>query len=160
MSYKYYVLYSGVIKAKTELNAHHKPYKRFGTPLSNMVLSQLRSNRKPSGSRYKNVRSKKLSEKGMNPVFTKLEPLKTRSIKGRGSTSKLKALCVDVANVYDPKDKKYKKTKLLTVVQNPANTNYVRRNIITKGTIVQTELGNARITNRPSQEGCVNAVLV
>jgi small subunit ribosomal protein S8e len=125
-----------------------------------MVLSQLRSNRKPSGSRYKNVRSKKLSEKGRNPVLTKLEPLKTRTIKGRGSTSKLKALSVDVANVYDPKTKTYKKAKVLTVVESPSNTNYVRRNIITKGTVVQTELGNAKITNRPSQEGCVNAVLV
>jgi small subunit ribosomal protein S8e len=125
-----------------------------------MVLSQLRSRRKPSGSRYKNVRSKKLSEKGRSPVLTKIEPIKTRTIKGRGSTSKLKALCADTANVYDPKKKTYKKAKLLTVVGNPANTNYVRRNIITKGTIVQTELGNARITNRPSQEGCVNATLV
>ena len=125
-----------------------------------MVLSQLRSRRKPSGSRYKNVRSKKLSEKGRNPALTKLEPLKTRTIKGRGSTYKQKALCIDIANIYDPKEKKYKKARLLTVVENPANTNYVRRNIITKGTIVQTEIGNARITNRPSQEGCINAILV
>ncbi|MFT4309776.1 MAG: 30S ribosomal protein S8e [Candidatus Woesearchaeota archaeon] len=125
-----------------------------------MVISQLRSRRKPTGSRYKNVRSKKLSEKGRSPVFTKLEPKKTRLIKGKGSTMKLKALCMDTANVYDPKEKKYKKTKLLTVIENPANTNYVRRSILTKGTIVQTELGNARITNRPSQEGSINAILI
>ena len=58
------------------------------------------------------------------------------------------------------KGKKYKRVKIETVIDNPANRNFIRRNILTKGTIVKTELGKARITNRPGQEAHVNAVLI
>ena len=47
-----------------------------------------------------------------------------------------------------------------TVELNGANRNYVRRNIITKGAIIQTTLGKAKVTNRPGQDGSINAVLV
>ena len=43
--------------------------------------------------------------------------------------------------------------------ENPANPNYVRRNLLTKGAIIKTELGNARILSRPGQDGTINAVL-
>jgi small subunit ribosomal protein S8e len=46
------------------------------------------------------------------------------------------------------------------VVENPANTNYARRNIVTKGAIVETSEGRARVTSRPGQSGQVNAVLL
>ena len=46
------------------------------------------------------------------------------------------------------------------VVENPANRHYIRRNILTRGTIIKTEKGNARITSRPGQDGVVNAVLI
>ncbi|RLF79472.1 30S ribosomal protein S8e, partial [Thermococci archaeon] len=42
----------------------------------------------------------------------------------------------------------------------PANRQYVRRNIITKGAIIQTEIGKAIVTSRPGQDGVVNAVLI
>jgi ribosomal protein S8E len=31
---------------------------------------------------------------------------------------------------------------------------------MTKGTIVDTEIGKVRITNRPSQEGTINGILL
>ncbi|MEM2426420.1 MAG: hypothetical protein QXE83_05420 [Archaeoglobaceae archaeon] len=31
---------------------------------------------------------------------------------------------------------------------------------MTKGAIIQTEIGKAKVTNRPSQEGIINAVLI
>ena len=37
---------------------------------------------------------------------------------------------------------------------------YMRRNILTKGAIIKTELGDARITNRPGQDGVINAILL
>ena len=46
------------------------------------------------------------------------------------------------------------------VVSNAANLNYVRRNVITKGAIIDTSEGRARVTSRPGQTGQVNAVLV
>ena len=53
-----------------------------------------------------------------------------------------------------------KKAKITNVVQSPANRHYARENLLTKGSIIETELGQARITSRPGQHGVVNAVLV
>jgi small subunit ribosomal protein S8e len=49
---------------------------------------------------------------------------------------------------------------MTTEVENPANKNYIRRNILTRGAVVMTELGKAKITSRPGQDGEVNAILV
>ena len=48
----------------------------------------------------------------------------------------------------------------MTVTENHANPNYVQRNIINKGAVIQTELGDAKITSRMGQDGVVNAVLI
>jgi len=124
-----------------------------------MAISQLRSKRSATGSRYKNTRAKKLSEGGRLPMLTRIGPRKVKSVEGRGFTLKLKALTLETANVYDSKAKKYQKSEIVNVEYSPANRNYVRRNILTKGTIIETKAGKAVITNRPSQEGTVNAVL-
>ena len=55
---------------------------------------------------------------------------------------------------------KIEKLKITAVVENPANRHFVRRNIITKGTVIETEKGKARITSRPGQEGVINAILI
>lgn len=67
---------------------------------------------------------------------------------------------VEWANVLDPKKKKAKRARILTVKGNPANPHFVTRNIITKGATIETELGTARVTSRPGQHGVINAVLV
>jgi small subunit ribosomal protein S8e len=64
------------------------------------------------------------------------------------------------ANVTNPKTGKTAKATITTVTGNPANINYVRRNIITKGAIIQTSAGKARVTSRPGQHGAINAVLI
>ena len=46
------------------------------------------------------------------------------------------------------------------VIENTANPNYVRRNIITKGAIVETPEGNAKVTSRPGQDGVINGILI
>ena len=51
-------------------------------------------------------------------------------------------------------------TDIVNVVENPANPHLVRRNIITKGCVVETKLGKAKVTSRPGQEGSVNGVLI
>ena len=50
--------------------------------------------------------------------------------------------------------------KIETVKDNKANLHYMRRNILTKGAVIKTELGDARITNRPGQDGVINAILL
>ena len=55
---------------------------------------------------------------------------------------------------------KMQKTEIKNVIETPSNRFLARQNIITKGTILQTALGKVRVTNRPSQEGSVNGILM
>jgi small subunit ribosomal protein S8e len=76
----------------------------------------------------------------------------------RGS-HKVKLLQEKIANVTDPSTGKTSAVTIENVTDNEANEHYVRRNILTKGSIIKTELGDARITSRPGQDGVVNAIL-
>lgn len=125
-----------------------------------MVVNQKRSKRKVSGGRYIKAGQKRLAQKGNIPTLTKLAETKVKKIKSRGGNSKERLIYADVANVFDKKANKYKKVKILNIVDNPANRNFVRRNIITKGTVMETEAGKAVVTSRPGQESVVNAVLI
>jgi small subunit ribosomal protein S8e len=60
----------------------------------------------------------------------------------------------------DPENNVCKKVAISNVIGNDANKHYIRRNIITKGAIIETELGKAKVTSRPGQDGVVNAVLI
>ena len=55
---------------------------------------------------------------------------------------------------------KIQKSKIKNVIETPSNRFLARQNILTKGTIIETEIGKARIINRPSQDGCVNGILI
>jgi len=125
-----------------------------------MVTTQHKSKRSPSGSRYKSFRKKRIYESGNFPAYTKLGKKVVKIHRTLAAHKKFFLLSADTANVYDPKDKKYTQLKIDTIIENPANRHFIRRNIITKGTVIKTEKGNARVTNRPGQEGVVNAVLV
>ena len=60
-------------------------------------------------------------------------------------------------------DAKTGKTTLATitnVVENDSNPNYIRRNILTKGAVVESDLGRVRITSRPGHDGVINGVLL
>ena len=76
----------------------------------------------------------------------------------KGGGKKMMMLNANIANIIVKG--KAQKTKITSVVENKADSQFVRRNIITKGAVVQTELGKARVTSRPGQDGTVNAVLI
>ncbi len=97
---------------------------------------------------------------GSELVETKLGPTKRIERRALGGAIKTSSRGADVANVVDPKTCKAKKSKILTVVENPADPHFVRRNVLTKGAIIETELGRARVTNRPGQSGSIDAVLL
>jgi small subunit ribosomal protein S8e len=92
--------------------------------------------------------------------LTKLDETRRRPARMLGGARKTRLLSSNIANVFNPKTKKSVKLKILNVVGNPANRYFVRRNIMTKGSIIVTEQGKARVTSRPGQEGTINAVLV
>lgn len=125
-----------------------------------MVITQYRSRLKPTGSRYKSYRKKRKYESGRTPALTKIGSRKTRTERKIGGRSKIRLMQAETVNVLDQKTKKFQKAKILTVVDSPANKHYVRRNIVVKGSIINTDLGKAKVTNRPGQEGQINAVLV
>ena len=126
-----------------------------------MATSSRRANRKLSGGRYTTSdRSKRKKELNRYPANTKIsEAIKSKTIRACGGNVKRKLLSGNSVNVVDKKGKA-SKTTLTNVIENAANPHLVRRNILTKGAIIETKLGKARISNRPGQEGCINAVLV
>jgi len=77
-----------------------------------------------------------------------------------GGDTKIRLITDNIANVVDRKTNKYMKANIEMVLENPANRNYVRRNIITKGTVIKTDKGNARVLSRPGQDGVINAELI
>jgi len=125
-----------------------------------MSIYQGRSLRKPSGGKKKQHRKKKKFELGRDYIEIKIGKQNIKSIRTKGGNRKNRLITAEFANVFDRQSKSSKKVKILSVVENAANLHYVRRNIITKGAIIKTELGNAKVTSRPGQSGTVNAVLV
>ncbi|MHA1852522.1 MAG: 30S ribosomal protein S8e [Candidatus Heimdallarchaeaceae archaeon] len=125
-----------------------------------MVIVQSRSKRKPTGGRYKPYRKKRMYEMGRAPTLTRIDERKLKLVRTRGGNKKYRLLRTNIANVLDKKTNKYEKVKIISVIDNPANRHFVRRNIITKGTIIKTEKGDAKVTSRPGQDGTVNAVLI
>lgn len=78
----------------------------------------------------------------------------------RGNNVKAAFKTAEFANVVDKEAKKVTKSKILKVSKNPANRDYERRGVISKGAMIETESGSAVVVSRPGQDGVVNAVLV
>jgi len=114
--------------------------------------------RKVSGGRYKANRKKRKYELPGIPRTVKLSERKTKFLKKLGGTFRPVLLSCNIANIFD--GKKTKKAKIKNVIETPSNRFLARQNILLKGAIIDTDLGKAKITNRPGQEGCVNAVLI
>ena len=121
---------------------------------------QGRSKRKGTGGRYKSFRKKRSFEAGSPPIETLIGPKKTKKVRTMGGHTKKKLLLAEFVNLTDFTGKTQGKVPIISVIQNPANKEYDRRKIITKGTIIETEMGLARITSRPGQQGQLNAILI
>jgi len=125
-----------------------------------MALWQGQAKRRKTGRRIRYARSKRKFEIGREPHLATLGAPKLKQVRTRGQNKKTRLLTTNIAYVVDPKTRQTTKTDIVTVVENPANIHYVRRNIMTKGAIINTKLGKARVTSRPGQSGAINAVLL
>ncbi len=114
----------------------------------------------PTGARIHTNRKKMKRDRGYDFIETTIGAPRIQSRQQRGGHIRTVLMSTEQAMVADPKTGKSKMTKILTVVQNPANANYARRNVITKQASIKTEAGLARVTNSPAKDGHVNAVLV
>ncbi|MCX8182505.1 MAG: 30S ribosomal protein S8e [Candidatus Methanomethyliaceae archaeon] len=127
-----------------------------------MSYYQGRDNKKPTGGRFRISSKKRRYELGSSPVETSLASEgESRSIeRAYGGNMKIKLEEALFVNVTDPKTHITKRSRIIKVKDNPSNVDYARRGIITKGAIVETELGDAKITSRPGQHGLLNAILL
>ncbi|HXZ91209.1 MAG TPA: 30S ribosomal protein S8e [Candidatus Dormibacteraeota bacterium] len=116
--------------------------------------------RKKTGGKKHVFRGKRAFEMGSDPAQTIVGEKRVSTKRGRGGKMKLAALAVNTASVTDPATGKSQKTEIRSVVKNPANVDYQRRGVITKGAVLETPLGQAVVTSRPGQHGVVNAVLL
>jgi small subunit ribosomal protein S8e len=112
-----------------------------------------------TGGRRRKFRDKKRSHVGGVFANTRVaeKDLKT-PVRGRGGNSRIRLKRAAMINVV-LKDGKMKKVAIKRVVES-RNTEYIRMNIITKGAVVETEVGKVKVTNRVGQDGVVNGVLV
>lgn len=118
----------------------------------------MRKGRKISGGRYKKQRKKKLYESAGQKRVVKLGEEKRKSARITGGNKKTFMFKAKFINIVG--SGKSKKVEIKNVLETPSNKFLARQNVITKGTIVETEVGRVRVTNRPSQEGSVNGILV
>jgi small subunit ribosomal protein S8e len=125
-----------------------------------MSLWQGESKRKPTGGRLISARGKRRFEVAPEDAETKLGDHSQKLIRSRAGHQKVKVLSTSSINVMDQKTGKAKKATIKTVTENPANIHYVRRNILTKGAVVDTDLGKVKVTSRPGQSGALSGVLV
>ncbi|MBN1801581.1 MAG: 30S ribosomal protein S8e [Candidatus Lokiarchaeota archaeon] len=125
-----------------------------------MARSQARSKRKYTGKKYKSFRKKRKMELARPPIQTSIASDKKKKQRTLGGNTKLKLFSTEFVNVTDPNTNKTAKAKILKFESNEASKDLNRRHILTKGAIVETELGKARITSRPGQHGVLNGILM
>jgi len=125
------------------MDQYHKPY---GKKVSS-----------GTGGKRRKFKDKKLSHYGGTFTATKIGTEKKETTKGRGGNKKVSLKKAAFVNVVT-KDG-IKKAKIVGVLESP-NPEYVRQNIITKGAVLNTELGRVKVTNRVGQDGIVNGVQV
>jgi len=116
-----------------------------------------RSVRKRTGGRRRPIRGTRKHELGGEVTETEVGDEALKTVDARGNTEKIRAIATDRASVAS--DDGTTHATIEGVAENPANPNYVRRNIVTKGALIETSEGLARVTSRPGQDGQVNAVL-
>jgi len=124
------------------------------------MLWQGRSRRSYTGKLLRPFRKKRKYEMGRDQIETLIGERKIKKVRVRGGNYKIRLFRDKYANVYVPSENKVVRVEIKTVVENPAHVHYARRNVITKGAIIETSVGKARVTNRPNQEGIINAVLI
>ena len=124
------------------------------------IRTRGKTKRSGSGARLIDYRKSKLYEIAGTAVMTNLKPNKIKTQRTQGGGVKVRLLDANKINLYNSKTKKYEIADIETVLENPANAQLVRRNILNKGAVVQTNKGKARITSRPGQSGYLNGIMI
>jgi len=114
--------------------------------------------RKITSGKYHSFRKRRFHEKQNQNRIVILGETKSKLLRVRGGNIKPVLLTSNDVNLTI--NGKTKKTQIVNVLETPQNKFFARQNILMKGVIIETPMGKARITNRPSQEGQINAILL
>jgi small subunit ribosomal protein S8e len=125
-----------------------------------MARSQARSKRRFTGKKYRYFHKKRKRELERPPIETEIGPEKKKMQRIQGGKTKLKLFSTSYINVTDLNTNKTSKVRIIRFEENLATKDWNRRHVLTKGAIVETELGKAKVTSRPGQHGILNGVLV
>ena len=125
-----------------------------------MARSSARSKRKYTGKKYKHFRKKRKRELNRPTINTVIGGDKKKKQRTLGGNTKFKLFSTNFINITDPNTNRTSKVRILGFESNAASKDLNRRHILTKGAVVETELGNARITSRPGQHGTLNGILM
>ncbi|MCH2268595.1 MAG: 30S ribosomal protein S8e [Candidatus Thalassarchaeum betae] len=109
-------------------------------------------------SRYRGKRRREISSENQF-AYVGAED-KRKGYRKRAGSQTVRVMLANQINVSDPKEGKTTRATISGVVENDADPNYVRRNIITKGAILDTDVGLVRVTSRPGMDGVVCGVLL
>ena len=119
-----------------------------------------KSRRKSTGGRKVSARGKRRTEISTEKQWTFIGEPKRKNYRKTGGNPLIRVLSENTISVADRSTGKVEKANILNVVDNPCDPNYVRRNILTKGAIIETDKGQVRITSRPGKDGVVNGILI
>ncbi|MGI0035069.1 MAG: 30S ribosomal protein S8e [Nitrososphaera sp.] len=116
--------------------------------------------RKPTGGRRVAMRGRRKFEIDRYPNEAVAGATQIVTRRTRGNNVKVAFKSAEFANVIDQEARRVAKSKIIRVTKNPANRDYERRGVISKGAVIDTESGAAMVVSRPGQDGVVNAVLI
>jgi small subunit ribosomal protein S8e len=116
--------------------------------------------RKLTGGRKVAMRGRRKFEIDRYPNEAVAGPAQIVVRRTRGKNNKVAFKTAEFANIIDQENKKVFRSKILRVTKNPANRDYERRGVISKGALIEIENGTARVVSRPGQDGVVNAIMV
>ena len=119
----------------------------------------MKTGRKISGGKYKKQRKRRIRDLQGQRRIVKLGKNRRKTKRTSGGNKKVVLFLAEEINV-KLKDGKIKRTKIKNVLETPANKFLARQNVITKGSILETELGKVKVKSRPSQSGILNGILI
>jgi small subunit ribosomal protein S8e len=117
------------------------------------------SRRKSTGGRLVQARSKRRTEISSEKQYAFVGEPKRKIYRKTGGNAMVRVLVDNRVAVSDGSGKTTM-ASIINVVENPSNPNFVRRNILTKSAVIDTDKGLVRITSRPGHDGVINGVLI
>ena len=118
------------------------------------------SRRKPSGGRKVRARGKRSTEISTEKQLALIGESKKKIYRRTGGNTLVRVLAANKVSINDPKTGKTTLGTIENVIENESDPNYVRRNVLVKGAVIETDKGRVKITSRPGKDGVINGVLI